>query len=381
MESPVIIFPHLGIEISNLPNGFNIGNFRIAFYGVLIAIGMILAVLIAMQRAKRTNQYPDHYVDIGIISIICSIIGARLYYVIFSLKEYTSFWQIFNIRQGGLAIYGGLIGGILATYFVCRYKKISFLRALDTAAPGIVLAQAIGRWGNFFNKEAYGGYTDSLFAMQIKYSEASGVISEELVENMVNVNGVKYIQVHPTYLYESAWCLLLFIILMLVSRLAQYNGEILLWYLGGYAVERAVVEGLRTDQLKIGSTIPVSQLLSIAIVAAAFVILLINRIRLWSHTWDPGYKYVLEDGDPGTKAHYDELKANRSKKKKSQWETYTVDKKDAEEETEEEAEEAVETEAEDLPDNPETTAEDLPEDPATAAEEAEAAAEAKEESE
>ncbi|MBE6018204.1 MAG: prolipoprotein diacylglyceryl transferase [Lachnospiraceae bacterium] len=370
MESPVIIFPHLGIEISNLPNGFSIGNFRIAFYGVLIAIGMILAVLIAMHRAKKTNQYPDHYVDIGIISIICSIVGARLYYVIFSLKEYTSFWQIFNIRQGGLAIYGGLIGGILAAYFVCRYKKISFLRAMDTAVPGIALAQAIGRWGNFFNKEAYGGYTDSLFAMQIKYSEAGGVVSEELLKNMVEVNGVKYIQVHPTYLYESAWCLLLFIILMLVSRLARYKGEILLWYLGGYAIERAIVEGFRTDQLRIGETIPVSQLLSIAIVAAAFVILLINRIRIWSHSWEPDYKYVLDDGDPGTKAHYDELKAKRSKKKKSQWETYTVDDKDGAEDTE-----AEETKAE------EPAEEDLPEDPATAAEEAEAAAEAKEESE
>lgn len=339
MDSPVIIFPNLGIEINSLANGFNIGSFHIAFYGVLIALGMVLAVLIAMYRAKKTNQYPDHYVDIGIISIICLIIGARLYYVIFSLDEYTSFWQVFNIRQGGLAIYGGLIGGILATYFVCRYKKISFLRVMDTAAPGIVLAQAIGRWGNFFNKEAYGGYTNSLFAMQIKYTEASGVVSQELLDNMVTVNGVKYIQVHPTYLYESAWCLLIFIILMLVSKLAQYNGEVLLWYIGGYALERAFVEGLRTDQLRIGQTIPVSQLLSVALLALSLAILVINRIRIWTHSWEPDYKYVLDDGEPGTKQFYDEQKAKREKKKKSGWETYTVNNKDKTEAKAEEAEE------------------------------------------
>lgn len=366
MDSPVIIFPHLGIEIGNLPSGFNIGSFHIAFYGVLIAIGMVLAVLIAMQRAKKTNQYPDHYVDIGIISIICAIIGARLYYVMFSLDQYTSFWQIFNIRQGGLAIYGGLIGGILATFFVCRYKKISFLRTLDTAAPGIVLAQAIGRWGNFFNKEAYGGYTDSLFAMQIKYSEASGVVSEELVKNMVEVNGTKYIQVHPTYLYESAWCLLLFIILMLVSKLAQYNGEILLWYIGGYALERAFVEGLRTDQLRIGNTIAVSQLLSVALLAASLTILVINRIRIWTHSWTPDFKLVLEDGDPGTKAFYDEQKKKREKAKKFGWETYTVEKD-------------KEAAAEGSSDDPASEDVSEPDITAESAEEAEAIAEAEDE--
>lgn len=350
MDSPVIVFPHLGIEIDSLPSGFSIGNFRIAFYGILIAAGMILAVVIAMQRAKKTNQYPDHYVDIGIISIIAAIIGARIYYVIFSLDEYTSFWQIFNIRQGGLAIYGGLIGGILAAFFVCRFKKISFLRALDTAAPGIALAQAIGRWGNFFNKEAYGGYTDSLFAMRIKYSEASGVVSQELLDNVVNVNGTNYIQVHPTFLYESAWCLLLFILLMLFSKLSQYKGEILLWYIGGYALERAFVEGLRTDQLRIGDTIPVSQLLSVALLAGSLAILIINRIRIWTHSWDPGYSYVLEDGEPGTKAHYDERKSKKEKAKKAKWETYTVNSgEEVAEEAEEVAEEAEEVVEETAP--------------------------------
>jgi len=346
MDSPVIIFPHLGIEIQSLTGGFNIGSFHIAFYGVLIALGMVLAVLISMLRAKKTNQYSDHYVDIGIISIIAAIICARIYYVIFSLDQYTNFWQIFNIRQGGLAIYGGLIGGIAATFFVCRYKKISFLRVLDTAAPGIVLAQALGRWGNFFNMEAYGGYTDNLFAMQIRYSDASGVISDELIKNMVNVNGTRYIQVHPTFLYESAWCLLVFILLMIFSRLQQYNGEVLLWYIGGYALERAFVEGLRTDQLRIGNTIAVSQLLSVALLAGSFAILLINRIRIQTGSWKPDFRYVLEDGAPGTKEHYDEIKGRKKEKKASSWETYTLnqDGKVAEDDTAE----AEETAAEDV---------------------------------
>lgn len=324
MNSPEIIFPNLGIQIETLPNGFNICNFHIAFYGMVIALGMVLAVVIAMRRAKKTNQFPDHYIDIGIISIIAAIICARIYYVIFSLDQYTSFWQIFNIRQGGLAIYGGLIGGIAAAFFVCRYKRISFLRVLDTAAPGIILAQAIGRWGNFFNKEAYGGFTDNLFAMQIRYSDASGVVSDELIKNMVNVNGVNYIQVHPTFLYESVWCLLVFILIMIFSKLSQYKGEITLWYIGGYALERAFVEGLRTDQLRVG-TIAVSQLLSVALLAGAFALLLINRIRVASHSWVPEYSYVLEDGDPGTKQHFEERKKAKKKDKKSSgWETYTI---------------------------------------------------------
>ncbi len=345
-NSPVIIFPHLGIKIQNLVSGFDIGSFHIAFYGICIAVGMVLAILMAMHRAKKTGQYADDYVDIGIISVIAAIIGARIYYVIFSLDDYDSIGQMFNIRQGGLAFYGGLIGGILATFFVCRFKKISFIRVLDTAAPGIALAQAIGRWGNFFNMEAYGGYTDSLFAMQIKYSEAGGVVSKELIKNMVTVDGTNYIQVHPTYLYESAWCLLVFVLIMLLSKHQQYNGEVLLWYIGGYALERSVVEGLRTDQLVFkGSGIAVSQILSIGIVAAAFAILLINRIRIATGNWKPEFTLVLEDGAPGTKKYFDERKAKSKSKKHDKWEEYIIESQKENELNKQETENAEEEEA------------------------------------
>ncbi|MGI6072670.1 MAG: prolipoprotein diacylglyceryl transferase [Lachnospiraceae bacterium] len=330
--SPTIIFPNLGIEIENLRSGFQIGSFRIATYGIVIAVAVILAVLLCMLRAKRTNQRTDDYIDITIITIFTALIGARIYYVIFSLDQYKDNWlEVFNIRGGGLAIYGGIIAGVLTIFFVCKYKKTSFLRAMDTIVPGAVLAQGIGRWGNFFNMEAYGGFTGSLFAMQIKKSVAGGVITEELLEKMVYVDGEAYIQVHPTFLYESAWCILLCIILLIFTRVQQYNGQVLLWYLGGYAIERAFVEGLRTDQLRIGETIAASQLLSVALLAGAFVILLINRIRIWSGSWKPDFRLVLEDGEPGTVEFYNRRKAEKKKKAGSEWETYTVSGKTEEE--------------------------------------------------
>ena len=342
MDAPVIIFPNLGITIQSLPNGFNIGNFHIAFYGICIAIGMVLAVWISMQRAKRINQYADHYFDIGIISLIAAIVGARIYYVVFSWDMYKdNFWNVFNIRQGGLAIYGGLIGAFLAAFFVCRYKKISFIRGLDIAAPTIALGQAIGRWGNFFNKEAYGCYTDSLFAMQILKSEANGGTQQDVLDHIVNVNGADYIQVHPTFLYESAWCLLLFIIIMLCSKLQQYKGEIFLWYIGGYALERSFVEGLRTDQLQVGG-IAVSQVLSIALLAGSFALLLINRIRIWTGAWKPDFHYVLEDGEPGTKAHFEARRNKKEKAMKEKWKVAVLESAEKEK-AEAKSSETVET--------------------------------------
>ncbi|MCF0142083.1 MAG: prolipoprotein diacylglyceryl transferase, partial [Parasporobacterium sp.] len=285
-----IIFPNLGISFGDISTGFTIFGFNIAYYGVLIAIGMILAVVLAMVRAKKTNQDPDDYIDLGIAAIVVGVICARLYYVLFRLDFYLANpAEIINIRGGGLAIYGGIIGGIAAGFVVARCKKINFLRVLDTVAPGIALAQAIGRWGNFINREAFGKFTDGLFAMQIPYNDASGVINlykdlpemQEIINNTVTIDGIQYIQVHPTFLYESLWCLLLFVLIIAFRKFQRYNGEIILWYLGGYALERAFVEGLRIDQLRIaGTDLAVSQLLSIAIAAAAILLLIINRVRL-----------------------------------------------------------------------------------------------------
>lgn len=354
-----IIFPHIGISLGYFPNSFQIfGNFSIAFYGLIIAIGMVLAVVVAMRGAKKSHQDTNDYVDLGITVIIFGIIGARIYYVLFTLDYYLANpIEIFNIRGGGLAIYGGVIGGLIAGFVVCKVKKIHFLRAFDTIAPGLVLAQAIGRWGNFFNREAFGEYTDSLFAMQIKYDEVGGVITDLMRENMVTVDGVQYIQVAPTFLYESAICLLIFILIMIFRRFQQYNGEVSLWYLGSYALARAWIEGMRTDSLMLWNTdIAVSQLLSVAVFAGALVLLVINRVRLARKSWTPEFELVLSPGAVGTVEYNKKRLAEKKAAKNmngSSWGTYTVEKKDEEELNEAKAQESEPDSTKELPDSAE----------------------------
>lgn len=336
-----IIFPHLGIKLGSFPNEITIGNFSIAFYGILIAIGIILGCVVVFQRVRKTNQSSDDYVDMIIFGILAGIVGARLYYVIFSWDLYkNNLADIFNLRNGGLAIYGTIIGAFISTLIVSKVKKISFLKVMDTCAPGFLIGQAIGRWGNFFNREAYGGFTESLFAMQIKQSEASGVMNKEILSNIVNIDGTKYIQVHPTFLYESLWCILILVIILVFRRFQKYNGEITLWYLGGYALGRAWIEGLRTDQLLIPNTnLAVSQILSIVVVIAVAVLIVVNIVRL-GKGWQPNFKLILEPGDVGTVEYAKARKeARREKKKKANnattWEKQTVTPS-AEEETPEE---------------------------------------------
>ena len=276
-----IAFPHLGIYIGELPYKITIFGIDVAFYGILIAIAVLLAVILSVRRAKNTGQKPGDYYDLAIIGILSAIVGARLYYILFNLDYYIANpIEMIHIRNGGLAIYGGIIGGFLAAFIVCRVKKISFLQVLDTVAPVIALGQAIGRWGNFFNREAFGDYTDSLFAMQIKLSDAAGVINSNIESHIINVDGTDYIQVHPTFLYESVWCFLIFIFIFIFRKYQDYNGEVLMWYLGAYGLGRAVIEGLRTDSLLIWNTdIPVSQILSALLFIICLILLIFNRVK------------------------------------------------------------------------------------------------------
>ena len=336
-----IIFPHIGISLGYFPSTITLfGKFSIAFYGIIIAIGMVMAVVVSMAGAKKSHQDTNDYVDLGIAVIVFGIIGARIYYVLFTLDYYLANpLEIINIRGGGMAIYGGVIGGLIAGYVVCRVKKIKFLRAFDTIAPGLVLAQAIGRWGNFFNREAFGEYTDSLFAMQIKYDEVGGVVTDLMRENMVTVDGVQYIQVAPTFLYESAICLLIFILIIIFRRFQQYNGQVGLWYLGSYALARVWIEGMRTDSLMVWHTdIAVSQLLSVAVFAGAFVLLVINRIRLARKSWTPDFELVLSPGAVGTVEYNQKrLAEKKAAKKGAGWETYTVESEETPAESQEES--------------------------------------------
>lgn len=271
---PEIWFPNLGIEIDHLSRtAFTVFGQDIYWYGIFIGLGVILGVLLALHEAKRTGQNPDTYLDFIIYAMIISIIGARLYYVIFSWDFYSQHPEkIFAIREGGLAIYGGIIGGVLTAIVYSRVKKKNFWVMADTMAPSLILGQMLGRWGNFFNKEAFGGFTDNLFAMRYQLSQVrASDVSTDILQNLVTVNGVDYIQVHPTFLYESMWSLCVFIILLILQRKKKFDGQVCATYFFGYALGRVWIEGLRTDQLCIGN-VPVSQALSAVLIVASVVL-------------------------------------------------------------------------------------------------------------
>ncbi len=302
-----ISFPKLGITLNDVPRGFTVFGYNIAFYGLIIGIGMICGILIARSQAKRTGQNPDFYLDFAIAAIPLGVIGARLYSVIFEWEKYTDdFWSIFNLRQGGLAIYGGVIAALLTVFFFCKIKKFSYGLFADTGISGLILGQIIGRWGNFFNRECFGSFTDSFMAMRIDVADRSlasvfkpGVVSNEMLAGMYEgkekalagimeirdniitaADGHQYIQVQPTFLYESLWNLLILIGILIYLPKKKFNGEIVLIYLAGYGLGRFFIEGVRTDQLFLwNSGIAVSQALSLALFVAAVALMIIFRIR------------------------------------------------------------------------------------------------------
>lgn len=277
-----IYFPHLGISLEHVGKNFSIFGFTIAYYGVVIVIGMLIAMALIMYTAKRFGENPDDYYDVSLMAILIGIIGARVYYVFFSWDIYKEdLLQIFNIRNGGLAIYGGILFGTLTVFVYSRVKKKSFFHMADILILGVVFGQIMGRWGNFFNREAFGEYTDGLFAMQLPVSAVrQNEITQTMWEHAVTINGVEFIQVSPTFLYESLWNLgLLLILLFLIGR-KRFDGQVFLTYVMGYGLGRVWIERLRTDQLLVpGTTLPVSLLLSLAMVAAAIIGLMIQNHR------------------------------------------------------------------------------------------------------
>lgn len=277
-----IAFPNLGIYLKNVPRSFSVFGFEIAFYGLIIGIGVMAGLLTAVQIAKRTGQNPDDYWDFSIWAVLFSVIGARLYYVAFSWEDYKdNLLNIFKLRSGGLAIYGGVIAAFITLFVWCRIKKKNPLLIGDTAMPGLILGQAIGRWGNFMNREVFGDYYNGLFSMQIPISDVRD--RSDITENIAShiPEGANYINVHPTFLYESVWNLFIFVLLLIYRKHKKFDGELCLLYLGGYGLGRFIIEGIRTDTLLIpGTTLPVSQVLALVMVIFAIVSDVFVRIRL-----------------------------------------------------------------------------------------------------
>lgn len=274
-----IAFPNLGLYLENVPKNFSVFGFTIAFYGVFIGIGVLAGVLMAARQAKATGQDPEIYWDFSLYAVFLSIVGARAFYVIFEWDTYKdNLLSIFNTRNGGLAIYGGVIVGFTTLFVYARIKKKNAFQLGDTAVPGLILGQIIGRLGNFTNREVFGEYTDNLLAMRlpietVRSSDISGNLAAHIAE------GTNYIQVHPTFLYEMLWNLMILIIMLLYTKHKKFHGEISLIYLGGYGLGRFFIEGIRTDQLWIpGTAIPVNLVLAIVMFLLAAAVWICVRL-------------------------------------------------------------------------------------------------------
>lgn len=284
MTTDSILFPNLGITLPHVGKTVSIFGFEIAYYGIVIALAMMAGLFLAMWAAKKTKQDPDEYFNLAMIAIVVSLICARLYYVIFSWDYYKDhLLEILNFRGGGLAIYGGVIGGVATCIVYGKRKKMNYAKLMDTACLGLILGQIIGRWGNFFNREAFGGYTDGLLAMQLPLEAVrANEVTQEMMAHIQEIDGVQFIQVHPTFLYESLWNLgaLAVLLVITVKGLKKFQGEVVLFYLLLYGLGRMWIEGLRTDQLLLPITgLPVSQVLSGVLAAGSLAAILVLRRR------------------------------------------------------------------------------------------------------
>lgn len=297
MEKTIISFPGLGIEPFEISREiFSIGNFAIYWYAILIVTGILLAVLYTKYRSEREGVSTDNLLDIALLTVALGVVGARLYYVLTTLDSgaYQSFVDVINIRNGGLGIYGGIIGGVLGIFIMCAIRKVNVLSVLDSAAPGVMIAQAIGRWGNFCNGEAYGSQiVDGRITYAFLGPEKTFAVSENNIlyrlrmglesasthsdKNLVNNSGM--VEVQPTFLYESLWNVLGFVLINLIFKKKKFNGQIALMYFAWYGFGRMFIEGLRTDSLFVpGTGIRISQMLGLVLFASSVIVLIIGFV-------------------------------------------------------------------------------------------------------
>ncbi|KHD13863.1 prolipoprotein diacylglyceryl transferase [Clostridium butyricum] len=253
------------------PVAFNIGNFEIRWYGILIVLGIFIGMFIAYYNSNKLNLDFEKIIDGFLVAFPCAIVGARAYYVFFEFDNFkNNIWSIFNLRTGGLAIHGGLIGALIGTIIYCKFKKIEIMKYLDVVAPSLILAQAIGRWGNFMNGEAHGDVVSYEFISKFP----------EFIQKGMYLDGHYY---NPTFLYESMWNLIIFLILMIIlhKKKSNENGVVIASYAVLYSVGRLFIESLRTDSLMIGN-IRIAQFMSIlgVIIGITYIIYVKSKKHL-----------------------------------------------------------------------------------------------------
>lgn len=311
-----IQFPKLGIDLNIDTEAFSLFGLSIKWYGVLIGLGLLLAMIYCFRRNEEFGIESDRLTDTVIAGFFGAVIGARLYYVILHADSYNDITEVLAIRDGGLAIYGGILGALLAGFVTAKIRKLRVLPVFDLASMGLLIGQCIGRWGNFVNQEAFGSNTSLPWGM------TGGRIQRYLANHQAELalKGIEVdptLPVHPCFLYESIWCLVGFILLHSYYKKRKFDGEIFAMYVFWYGAGRFFIEGLRTDSLYIGS-IRASQLLAAISAIAALVFIIVMRIRakktapvLYRDTEES--KHLIEQGRQKDK-DYAEKKKNKKKK-------------------------------------------------------------------
>lgn len=278
----MIHFPNLGIHLEKVGQKITVLGFDITYYGMIIGAAILIGIILTLWLAERSGQDTDDYLTLCIWLIIFGMLGARVYYILFSFHEFQgNLLKIFHLRSGGFAIYGALIAGIVTTAVFSWRRGMQVWRTLDTFVPALLIGQILGRIGNFFNREAFGEYTDGLFAMQLPIDAVrTADVTEKMRRNVELVSEIHMIQVQPLFLYEAVWCLLLLIVLLVGRRYWQCQGDAFLVYIIGYGVGRFVLEGMRVDQLLIPTThLPISKITAAVSVIVAGILLCVHNVR------------------------------------------------------------------------------------------------------
>ncbi len=282
IEWNTVSFPKLNIELPVYSTAFSIAGFEIKWYGLLIMLGLLFAVIYCFKRMKSFGIDDDRATNVVFAGFIGAVICARLYYVIMSWDSFKDdLTSIFMVREGGLAIYGGIIGAVGVGFIVAKINKLRFMPLMDLVGMGFLIGQAFGRWGNFFNHECYGSNTTLPWGMTSPRIQAELAAEADTIFNLTGVTIDPLQPVHPCFLYESLWCIIGFVFLHFYSKHRKFDGEMFLIYIGWYGLGRMVIEGLRTDSLMIGH-LRISQLIAgiCVVVSVAAIIYMRNKIRV-----------------------------------------------------------------------------------------------------